>query len=144
MAGRPTKYKAEHAKVAKKMCELGATDQDMVDLFEVAHSTLNLWKVRHPEFSEALRLGKEPANNRVKAALYHRAMGYSHPDTDIRVIDGQIVKTEITKHYPPDTRAALAWLYNRAPDEWHPNPDGAAGGADLTDVLTKLIDKLPA
>lgn len=30
--------------------------------------------------------------------LFDKAVGYSHPDVDIRVIDGVIVKTELVKH----------------------------------------------
>jgi hypothetical protein len=28
------------------------------------------------------------------------------------------MKVELTKHYPPDTTAALKWLFNRQPDKW--------------------------
>jgi hypothetical protein len=52
-----------------------------------------------------------------------RAMGCSLPETDIRVINGEIVKTKLIKHYPPDTKAALAWLYNRRTTKWHPQPE---------------------
>lgn len=141
---RPTKYKEEYVRQAKKMCELGATDQDLAEAFGVSRSTLNLWKVQHKAFSDTLRAGKEPADNRVEAALYHRAIGYSHPDTDIRVIENEIVVTDIVKHYPPDTKAALAWLYNRKPSEWHPNPNGDGGGKDIAEVLMSLIDRLPS
>lgn len=139
---RPTKYKAEYVKVAKKMCEMGATVPDLAEALDVAESTVKLWAVQHQAFSDALRVGREPVDSRVERSLYERAIGYSHPDTDIRVIEGQIVKTEITKHYPPDTKAALAWLYNRKGDKWHPQPD-AQTGTDMAGVLAKLIDKLP-
>lgn len=119
---RPSKYKAEYAEQVKKLCDLGATDVQLADFFGVALSTLNLWKLKHPKFSESLKIGKEIPDNKVEMALYQRAIGYSHPDTDIRVIDGEIVQTELVKHYPPDTRAALAWLYNRKGENWHPLP----------------------
>lgn len=119
--GRPTKYKPEYAKQAAKLCQLGATDADLSDFFEVSRSTINLWKIEFAEFSDALNVGKRPADERVKASLYHRAVGYSHPDVDIKVIDGQIITTEIIKHYPPDTTAAIFWLKNRLPDEFRAN-----------------------
>ncbi len=49
--GRPTKYKAEYAEQAAKLCKLGATDAQLADFFEVSVSTVNLWKVEHREFS---------------------------------------------------------------------------------------------
>jgi hypothetical protein len=143
--GRPTKYKSDYAKQAAKLCALGATDADIADFFEVSRSTVNLWKIEFPEFSDALKTGKEPANERVKMSLYHRACGYSHPDVDIKVIEGQIVTTEIIKHYPPDTTACIFWLKNRLPEEFRANPEDVGGGNEdkLIDTLSALIDKLP-
>lgn len=120
---RPTKYKSEYAKQAEKLCILGATDADLADFFEVSVSTINLWKIEHKEFSESLKLGKEPADNRVKNALYHRALGYSHPEDDIKSVNGEIVVTPTVKHYPPDTTACIFWLKNRLPDEFRANPE---------------------
>lgn len=114
MAGRPTKYKAEFASQAAKLCALGATDAQLADFFGVAISTINLWKVEHQEFSDAIKVPKTEADERVVQSLYRRAMGYEHDEVDIRVIEGQIVQTPIRKHYPPDTAAAAFWLKNRA------------------------------
>lgn len=116
--GRPTSFKPEFVEQAKKLCALGATDKELADFFSVSLSTLNLWKIKHAEFSESLQRGKEIADRRVVEALYSRAMGYSHEDTDIRVVDGAIMETPLIKHYPPDTTAAIFWLKNRRPDEW--------------------------
>lgn len=121
--GRPTKYKPEYAKQAEKLCALGATDKDLADFFEVAESTLNLWKLNHPQFSESLKLGKDGPNERVKRSLYHRAVGYSHPEDDIRAVNGEIVVTPTIKHYPPDTTACIFFLKNRLPDEFRVNPE---------------------
>jgi hypothetical protein len=122
-AGRPSKYKPEFSIQAKKLSNLGATDAEMADFFEVSVSTLNLWKIEHEEFSESLKLGKQAPDQRVKSSLYHRAMGYSHTEDDIRVVDGEIVITPTIKHYPPDTAACIFWLKNRLPDEFRANPE---------------------
>lgn len=140
---RPSKYKAEYVKIAQKMCEMGATVADLSFAFEVAESSIRLWAVKNKAFSAALRIGREPADDKVERAVFERAIGYSHPDMDIRVVEGQIIQTPITKHYPPDMKAALGWLYNRKPDSWHPNPEGA-GKEGLEGVISKLIEKLPS
>lgn len=135
--GRPSKYKAEFAKQAQKLCRLGATDQELADFFAITQQTLNNWKVAHPEFFESLKHGKEAADERVTHALYSRAMGYSHPDTDIRVIDGAIVETPLIRHYPPDTTAAIFWLKNRRPDEWRDKVQQEVTGKDGGPIETK-------
>jgi len=117
-AGRPTKYKAEYAEQAKKLCELGATDRQLADFFEVSESTLNLWKIDNKEFSESLKLGKEAPDALVERSLFQRAMGYSHEEDDIRVVNGELVITPIIKHYPPDSTSLIFWLKNRKKDDW--------------------------
>lgn len=121
--GRPTKYDPDYARQAVKLCELGATDADLADFFKVSVSTLNLWKIEHKDFSESLKLGKAPADERVKRALYHRAVGYSHQEDDIRAVNGEIVITPTIKHYPPDSTACFFWLKNRLPEEFRANPE---------------------
>lgn len=116
--GRPSKYKPEFVKQAAKLTGLGATDPELADFFEVSVSTLSQWKIVYPEFMEALKLGKETADQRVVNSLYHRAMGYSHPEDDIRVVNGELVITPTIKHYPPDTTAAIFWLKNRDKANW--------------------------
>jgi hypothetical protein len=143
---RPEKYNKTFAKQAKVACEkMGATDADLAELFEVSIRTIQYWKIKYSEFGAALKVGKSPADDRVKMSLYHRACGYSHPDTDIKVIEGKIVTTDIIKHYPPDTTACIFWLKNRLPEEFRANPeDGGQGNEDkLIGVLSDLIDKLP-
>src|SRR6478752_4057215 len=103
--GRPSKYKPDYAKQAAKLCLLGATDAQLADFFEVAVSTVNLWKVQYPEFSESIKLPKAESDTRVEQSLYMRAMGYEHDEVDIRVVGGGLVQTPIRKFYPPDTTA---------------------------------------
>lgn len=116
--GRPTKYKEEYNEQAYKLCLLGHTDEELAQFFEIATSTLYEWKLAYPDFSEALKKGKDIADSNVVASLYHRAMGYSHEDTDIKMYEGGIIKTRYTKHHPPDATSAIFWLKNRQPKKW--------------------------
>lgn len=118
-AGRPTKFKEEYVEQARKLAELGATDRDAADFFGVSESTLYLWKHTNPQFSEALKVGKEKADERVEQSLYRRALGYSHDAVKIHVSsDGSVTEVPFTEHYPPDTTAAIFWLKNRKAVEW--------------------------
>lgn len=136
---RPSKYKPEYADQAAKLCKLGATDAQLADFFGVAVSTINLWKVQHAEFSESIKVPKAEADERVEQSLYRRALGYEHDEVDIRVIDGQVVMTDIRKHYPPDATAMIFWLKNRKPGEWRDKQDVEHSG-DLIVKINKLAD----
>jgi hypothetical protein len=113
-----SKYDQRFDEMAHKLCLLGATDADMADFFHVSESTINLWKLKHESFSESIRHGKMMADANMAERLYMRGMGYSHPEEKLFCHDGEIVRAETIKHYPPDTKANLAWLYNRRPDRW--------------------------
>lgn len=141
--GRPTSYKPEYTEQATKLARLGATDKEMADFFSVAESTFHKWKLDYPQFSESLKAGKILSDAEVSSRLYSRALGYSHDDVDIRVIDNEIVQTRLTKHYPPDTTACIFWLKNRQPEKWRDKPE-ELGGSDLAAVISDLINKLPS
>jgi hypothetical protein len=118
MAGRPSKFKPEYIEQAEKLCKLGATDMEVADFFGVEVRTVYRWKAENEEFCQALKAGKDTADERVERSLYARANGYEHDEVDIRVVGGEIVQTPIRKYYPPDTTAAIFWLKNRKPSQW--------------------------
>lgn len=115
---RPSKFKAKFVQQAEKLCRLGATDVEIADFFAVDVRTLYRWKGEHDAFCQALRAGKDVADERVERSLFARANGYEHDEVDIRVVGGEIVQTPIRKFYPPDTTACIFWLKNRRPDQW--------------------------
>lgn len=134
--GRPSKFTPAMLKQARFLAARGATDSELADFFEVSESTLNLWKLKHGEFSESLKEGKAIADSRVQAALFQRAVGYSYPDTHVSNHQGTVTLTPIMKHYPPDTTAAIFWLKNRRPEEWRDKIDGKA---DQTNEIRIVI-----
>ncbi len=137
--GQPTLYKPEYAEQAKKLCDtMAATDVELAAYFDVSLRTLNGWKVRHPEFMQAIKMGKAPANERVAASLYHRAMGYSVVEQETRVIKGKVVVTDVIKHYPPDTTAMIFWLKNRESAQWSDKQEVQhTGTIELTDRILR-------
>jgi hypothetical protein len=74
--GHPSSFKPEYVEQAKKLCQLGATDLDLADFFHVAEKTIRNWQAAHPDFLEAVRLGKGKADERAVKRLYQRAVGY--------------------------------------------------------------------
>lgn len=136
--GRPSKYKPELIEQARKLCALGATDRDLAEFFEVAESTVNLWKIEHQEFSDALKLAKEAADSRVEQSLYRRALGYTYDSVHISNFQGQITLTPIVEHCPPDPTSCIFWLKNRKPEEWR---DIKAIEHDIGKRLEKLAER---
>jgi hypothetical protein len=116
--GRPSSYKPEYAEQSRKLALLGLTDAQVSIFFDVSESTLNLWKLRHKEFSEAYKRGKVQADAEVAHSLFNRARGCTVKEQVITSYKGKVTITEIEKHYPPDVKACRHWLTNRAPRLW--------------------------
>lgn len=142
--GRPTKYKPEYVELAYKYCLLSATDADLARCFEVDVDTVYKWKLDYPEFSESIKKGKEIADAEVGKRLYERAMGYSHPEEKIFVHNGEVIRAETVKHYPPDATSAIFWLKNRQPAKWRDTQNievsGPGGGPLLVQDVSALSD----
>jgi len=104
--------------------KLGARNIDLANHFNVALSTIDYWIQKRHDFARAVKIARTECMLKMAKSLFHRGMGYSHPDVHIM---SQTVKeydengkltssrTEpllipITKHYPPDTQAAIKYL----------------------------------
>ncbi len=122
--GRPTAFEAAFVELARNYAFLGATDAEMAEFFGVSKRTFDYWKKRHPDFLHSIKEGKRVADAKVAGSLFNRALGFSHPDTKFATFEGKITDTkEYTKHYPPDTTAAIFWLKNRDPKRWRDKID---------------------
>lgn len=149
--GRPTAFRRSKCVLAYRYSLLGATDADLARFLEVDESTINRWKLAHPEFCASIKRGKDEADAVVSEQLHKRACGYSHPDVVITQHNGTITATKVTKHYPPDTTAAIFWLKNRQRDRWrdvqrleHSGPGGGpveACNATIDDLLAELVKR---
>lgn len=118
--GRPTLYREEYVRQAEKLCELGATDQEIADFFEVDVSTIYRWKNEHSDFCDAIKVAKEAADNRVERSLYQRAIGYEQDE--VKIFMPANAEAPVYAPYrakiTPDTTAAIFWLKNRRSQEW--------------------------
>jgi hypothetical protein len=91
--GRKSEFKPEYSPIAQEMCQLGATNADLAQEFNVSVFAIAYWQVKYPKFAAALKIGKDAADERVERSLFQRA------------IDG-------------DVTAQIFWLKNRRPDRW--------------------------
>jgi hypothetical protein len=89
-------------------------------------STIKRWRDEYPSFADAFDRGRDRADANVAAALYQRAIGYSHPAEKIHITkDGEVIRVETTQHYPPDPTALSFYLSNRQREHWRRDPDRA-------------------
>jgi hypothetical protein len=144
-AGRPTKYSDTMPKRTYKLCrEAGLTDEQLATAFGVSKDTIYEWKNVHPEFSDAIKKGKDDFDSgTVEKSLLHRALGYSHPEDRIFNDNGTPLIVPTTKHYPPDTTAMIFWLKNRQPQRWRDRKEHQlAGDPDnpLSHAVTTTLD----
>jgi transposase len=121
--GRPTAYEPEFAKQAAKLCDLGATDDELADFFEVHRSTIYRWKHEHDDFCDAVKTGKETADERVERSLYQKATGYNVTEEQavklkVEQYKEEVEVVQVEKHVPADTTAAIFWLKNRRSGNW--------------------------
>lgn len=128
--GRPSSYKPEYADQARKLCELGATDYELAQFFDVDTATIYRWRNTKEDFCEAVTCGKDKADERVARSLFNRAVGYTFESEKVFNNRGEIVRAKTTEHVPPDPAAAMNWLKNRQPGTWRDRVEhtGSDGG----------------
>lgn len=140
-AGRPTDYRPEYAEQARKLCELGATDDEIADFFGIHRATVYRWKYDHPEFCDAINTGKSVADERVERSLYQKATGYDYTEEQavkvkVEQYKEEVEVVELRKHAPAETAAGIFWLKNRRSGTWRDKQEveHSAVGA-LADII---------
>jgi len=121
----------------------GLTDEQIAHNVGVSRSTLNDWKKRYPDISDALKKGKEVVDLQVENALLKRALGYEYEEVtqesqwNEKNNKYELVVTKLVKkRQAPDTTAQIFWLKNRRPDKWRDKQDVEhTGDMDLNIVI---------
>ena len=139
--GRKSKYENIDLKQVKRIASLNLTDKQIAKALGICEKTLNTYKKQHPEFLQSLKAGKKLVDDKVVASLFQRAVGYSHPDVHISNYQGNVTKTAIIKHYPPDVAACFIWLKNRQPDQWRDRVEHSLTGEDGRPIKIKITKR---
>ena len=122
--GAPTLYREEFAERAFRLCLLGYTNEELARAFGTDLTNMEQWIREVSSFAWAIYDGRDNADSKVINALYHAALGFEHPEDDIRTValggnaGSEIVITPTTKKYPPNFAAAAMWLHNRQGRRW--------------------------
>lgn len=143
---RPSPFKEEFIAQAVKLCNLGATDSEIADFFGVCRMTIWNWKNAHPDFAEAMELGKAIADARVERSLYQMAIGYEQEEVKIFMPAGadEPVYAPFRAKVAPSPTAAIFFLKNRRPDLWrdvHRQEHSGLDGKPIETITTTMTAK---
>ena len=119
--GRPTSYKVSMVDQTRDLILMGYTHKQVADFYNVAESSIYLWKIKFPDFSEALNTVKDENDSNVVRSLHDIATGYNVVERKKETDDKGNVKTIRTRrHVAPNIAAIKMWLYNRRPEDFKP------------------------
>lgn len=139
---RPSKYES-HVKPKLNLVESwardGLVDEQIAHNLGIGVATLYEYKNKYPEFTEALKNGKDDIDIMVENALLKRALGYTFVEVTKELTDAGMVETKrVTKEVQPDTTAQIFWLKNRRPQSWRDKQDiGIEGDLNIKVALPK-------
>lgn len=118
---------------------LGHTDEEIAELLSVDRNTFARWKVEHPSLAQALNAARVDAPVAVVRALHQAARGFKHRETKLNVVDGEVIKTDITRRYAPSVQAAQLILTNRVGKHWKDTKSVEhSGRVDLAALISDL------
>lgn len=122
----------------------GLTDEQIAQNVGVATRTIYDWKNKFPQFSQALKQGKEVVDRQVENALFKRALGYEYTEVTEELTDfGMKVTKKVKKQVAPDTTAQIFWLKNRKPEEWRDRQHTElSGDISVTNKLESIMKQL--
>lgn len=117
----------------RRLAEEGFGEEEIAARCGLDLKTFRSWRKKHPEFSDAIELGRAESDLAVIRALYKKATGYNvalkktyklkridfDPDTGKKLREYEELATGIDEsHVPADLRAETFWLKNRQSDRW--------------------------
>lgn len=149
--GQPTKYDKKYNVLVKGLALLGYTDAMISEHLEITESTLNLWKLEYPKFSESIKAGRVAADIPVINALRKRALGFDYDEVTYEVKGDDIsfdeenfsnkkvaVKKTVKKKALADVTAQRIYLMNRQRLLWGAENKHELTGKDGADLFATM------
>ena len=121
-----SKYTNESKNIAQKLASEGLTDKQIYLSMGIGHDTFYTYIKKYPEFSEALKKGKQQAIAKVENALFQKACGFK---ITLETPNGS------KEQYIHSDTAAIFFLKNRDPENWKDRQDIEHSG----DLKIKII-----
>ncbi len=113
-AGRPSTYDPAYCEQVMEFMALGYSLTAFAGSIRKAWSTVHIWMAEHPEFSDAVKVGKAARTFSLERDLLSEDVG-------------------------PRITARIFALKNAAPEEWRDKHDHTLAGADGGPVQNNLV-----
>ena len=143
--GRPTLYQPAYPELARRFCQLGGTNQELADFFDVSRSTIDEWLRVHCAFADAVREGRDGIDMIVVGKLLSRILGYTYEGRKYVLHKGEEKEVRHIVHYPPDVQACIFWLRNRRRKQWleraTPEPDNGLTFEELEEATRRVAER---
>ena len=137
--GRPSKYKSEYAETAQKLCAMGGfTDLQLAKWFEVNVDTIYQWKLKHPEFADALKVGKAETDDLIERATVAHIAGY-YVTVDEMDRFGNV--KQMQKWIPGNPHAGMKWLAARRPEQYRERKEDKRI-LSMDDAFLQFLEKM--
>ncbi len=129
-AGRKGKYEywisPDGLLLIKGWARDGLSDKEIADKMHATSSTFYEWKKKFPEFSEALKKGREPVDVILEDTAFERATQWRTVKEVTRALQFNresgkkelVVIKEVEKKVPPDSTLLIFLMKNRMKDKY--------------------------
>jgi len=136
-----SEYRPEYAETASQLCaKFGYIDVQLAEWFKVDVRTIHRWKLAHPEFSDALRVGKAETDDLVERGTVAGINGY-YVDVDEMDRFGN-VKT-MRKWIAGNPHAGMKWLAARRPEQYREQKE-VKHQLSMDDAFLRFLEEMEA
>lgn len=128
--GAPTKYIDIFSHQAEKLTSEGKSMADLATYFCVHRDTIYEWRKVHEQFSDSIKRGRDNfVKNDCQKSLHEVATGYDYEEEQAFCTrDGELLKTKVKRHAPPNVTALIFTLCNLMPEKYKRKDQEAATG----------------
>lgn len=134
------KYDDNFPLLAEGYARQGLIDKEIAAKLGISERSYYEYQKKYPQFTQAIKRGKEPVDVEVENALLKRAQGFDYEEihAEYGIKKGQEKATpskvkKISKKVVPDVTAQIFWLKNRLPKIWRDKHDlNVSGNMSIT------------
>jgi len=130
---RANSYNKNYARIAKTLCELGATTAKLAEAFDVSEETIAAWQARHKEFAKACQINLERSDDQVEQVdvgepQFGPALGYLGEEEGDVPADRQLLLRRVVEGVEGDLVAETAAVQE------------VVGGDAVEDLVEPLVE----
>jgi hypothetical protein len=110
----------------------------LCEWFGIGERTLYEWKLKHVEFSQALRAGKAETDDLVERSTVEHIKGYY---VEVEELDRHGHKHTLRKWIPGNAHAGIKWLSSRRPEVYRDQKDHKHT-LSMDDAFLRFLDQM--